>query len=66
MPDQTDPDFAFPVDCSPEMRGMQFDPGMHELMGAIEELGCSEELTAVVVLAGEQYSRIKRMRVHPR
>lgn len=58
----TDPDFAYAVPFDPELRPFQFDPGMHKLIGAIEDLGCSEELTAVVVIASEQYDRIKRMK----
>lgn len=58
-----DPDFVFDHPCSPEVRINQVDAAMHELMGAIEDLGCSPELTAVVVLAGEQYNRIQRMKI---
>lgn len=56
-------DFAFTFKCPPELRRNQLDEGMYELIIAIEELGCSEELTAVVVLAGAQYDRIRRMKV---
>lgn len=63
MPDQTDPDFAFDHPCSPELRPSQSDKGMHELMVAIEEAGCSPELTKAIVLAGEQAARINRMKI---
>lgn len=63
MADQTDSDFAFDHECAPELRLNQFDKGMHELMCAIEELGCSEEQTRAIVLAGEQHTRINRMKL---
>lgn len=59
----SDPDFNFDFDCAPELRLNQVDKGMCELIDAIEELGASEELTRVVILATEQYRRIQRMKV---
>lgn len=62
-PEQIEADFAYPFDCDSELRMNQVDEGMGALIDAIEALGASEELTAVVVMASYQLDRIRRMKI---